>query len=110
MTTKVEQIADAGDRAEGEPGWKQGHCFKEQLERQCGAILHVDAGKAVLVCGAQELLSAPQFDAATALPYIGNKNDIVGCFHGSTLCCGARCACLVGGLGRGAGLASLVEE
>ncbi|VXC04684.1 hypothetical protein ARTHRO9V_200127 [Arthrobacter sp. 9V] len=66
-------------------------------------------GEAVLIGGAQQFRTAAQLHAATALPNIGNKNNLGG-FHGSTLCCGARSAWLVGVLGRKAGLANPVEE
>lgn len=72
--------------------WQQAHGFKEELEREGWPVVHVyPPGEAMLVGGAQQLRAAAQLHAATALPYIGNKNDLGG-FHGSTLCCGGACS------------------
>ncbi|EFJ38916.1 hypothetical protein VOLCADRAFT_101531, partial [Volvox carteri f. nagariensis] len=94
--------ANAGDAANWKPGREQPDGLEEEFERGGGSVVHVHTGEAMLVGGAKQLIAAAQLHAATALPNIGNKNNPGG-FHGSTLCCEACSACVVGGLGARSG-------
>ncbi len=71
------------------PSRQHGCSVREQLEGEPGAVVHAQAGEAVLVRRAQHLVALPKLDPASALADVGHQNHIRG-FHGPTICCGRR--------------------
>ncbi len=69
------------------PPRQHGGGVSEQLEGVPCAVVHAQAGEAMLVRRAQHVIAPPEFNPAPALADVGDQNHILG-IHGPTICRG----------------------